>query len=83
MKQTFQIYSKSEKNIKKNFCNCFLFIKRLINKGSVNNWVSDAINIISKKIDIHMQPTKYVWADVDNLNDLRSAKKIVKMAELK
>ena len=61
----------------------FESIKRLINKGSVNNWVSDAINIISKKIDIHMQPTKYVWADVDNLNDLRSAKKIVKMAELK
>ena len=63
----------------------FLFeaIRKLIRKGSVKNWVSDALNIISKKINIQIQSTKNIWADIDNLNDLESAKKIVKKMELK
>ena len=61
----------------------FKSIKELIKKGNVNLWVSDAFNIISKKMKIYMQSTNYVWADVDNLKDLKSAKEIVKKAELK
>ena len=61
----------------------FKSIKELIKKGNVNLWVSDAFNIISKKMNIYMQSTNFVWADVDNLKDLKSAKEIVKKAELK
>ena len=56
----------------------FKTIENLIKKGSVKNWVSDALNIMSKNFKINIQSTKYVWSDVDNLVDLKSAKKIIK-----
>jgi choline kinase len=56
----------------------FKTIKNLIKKGSVKNWVSDALNIMSKNFKINIQSTKYVWSDVDNLIDLKSAKKIIR-----
>ena len=56
----------------------FKTIKNLIKKGSVKNWVSDALNIMSKDFKINIQSTKHIWSDVDNLVDLKSAKKIIK-----
>ena len=61
----------------------FKTIKDLIEAGITKNWVSEAINIMSKHIDINLQISKlHAWADVDNLSDLKSAKKIVKKMEL-
>ena len=56
----------------------FKTIKNLIKKGSVKNWVSDALNIMSKDFKINIQSTNHIWSDVDNLVDLKSAKKIIK-----
>ena len=61
----------------------FKTIKDLIDAGITKNWVSEAINIMSKHIDINLQISKlHAWADVDNLSDLKSAKKIIKKMEL-
>ena len=61
----------------------FKTIKDLIDAGITKNWVSEAINIMSKHIDINLQISKlHAWADVDNLSDLESAKKIIKKMEL-
>ena len=61
----------------------FKTIKDLIEAGITKNWVSEAINIMSKHIDINLQISKlHAWADVDNLSDLKSAKKIIKKMEL-
>ena len=61
----------------------FKTIKDLIEAGITKNWVSEAINIMSKHIDINLQISKlHAWADVDNLSDLESAKKIIKKMEL-
>ena len=61
----------------------FKIIGKLVKAGSTKNWVSEALNIMSKKIKINIQKSKYVWADVDNLVDLKSANKIIKKMELK
>ena len=61
----------------------FKIIKNLINAGITKNWVSEAINIMSKHINVNLQISKlHAWADVDNLTDLKSAKKIIKKMEL-
>ena len=51
--------------------------------GNTKNWVSEALNIMSKHVKINIQTSKYVWADVDNLVDLKSANKIIKNMETK
>ena len=61
----------------------FKIIKNLINAGITKNWVSEAINIMSKHINVNLQISKlHAWADVDNLTELKSAKKIIKKMEL-
>ena len=61
----------------------FKIITNLIKVKIRKNWVSEAINIMSKKIKINLQISKLrAWADVDNLVDLKSAKKIIKDMEL-
>ena len=59
----------------------FKTIGKLIKDGHTKNWVSEALNIISKQININIQTSKYVWADVDNLVDLKSANRIIKNME--
>ncbi len=56
----------------------FKVINKLVKKGKVTNWVSEALNIMSKEININIQLTNNVWADVDNLIDLKSANRIIK-----
>lgn len=61
----------------------FNTIEGLINKNIKKSWVSEALNIMSKKINIYLQISKLLaWSDVDNLDDLKSAEKIVKNMEL-
>lgn len=61
----------------------FKVITNLVKVKIKKNWVSEAINIMSKKIKINLQISKlHAWADVDNLVDLKSAKKIIKDMEL-
>ena len=61
----------------------FKTISELINAGITKNWVSEAINIMSKHINVNLQISKlHAWADVDNLVDLESANNIIKKMEL-
>jgi choline kinase len=61
----------------------FKTISQLVKLKIEKNWVSEAINIISKKIKINLQISKlHAWADVDNLFDLKSANKIIKDMDL-
>ncbi|MBR51999.1 MAG: hypothetical protein CMD58_05745 [Gammaproteobacteria bacterium] len=49
----------------------------LVDRGATQNWVSEAINIMSKKINIYPEISYlHDWADVDNLVDLESANKL-------
>lgn len=61
----------------------FKIISKLVKAGNTKNWVSEALNIMSKHIKINIQSSKCVWADVDNLVDLKSANKIIKNMESK
>ena len=58
----------------------FSVISNLINKKVYSSWVSEAINILSKKIDINIDynDSNHPWTDVDNLNDLEMGLKIYK-----
>ena len=61
----------------------FKTIDDLIEAGITKNWVSEAINIMSKHINVNLQISKlHAWADVDNLIDLESANKVIKKMEL-
>lgn len=61
----------------------FKIIGMLVRKNIKKSWVSEALNIMSKKTKINLQISKlYSWADVDNLLDLKSAKKIINNMEL-
>ncbi len=63
--------------------NLFKTIGMLIKKNVKKSWVSEALNIMSKKTKINLQVSKlHAWADVDNLVDLKSAKKIIYNMEL-
>ena len=59
------------------------YLPKLVKAGNTKNWVSEALNIMSKHIKINIQSSKCVWADVDNLVDLKSANKIIKNMESK
>ena len=61
----------------------FKTIGKLVKDGNTKNWVSEALNIMSKHVKINIQTSKYVWVDVDNLVDLKSANKIIKNMETK
>ena len=37
---------------------------------------------MSKEIKIYIQASNFIWADVDNLVDLKSANKIIKKMEI-
>ena len=58
----------------------FEIISKLIAKGVVSSWVSEAINILAKNTSINIELNKdsYPWADVDNLKDLKMGNKIFK-----
>jgi len=61
----------------------FKTIGDLIEAGITKNWVSEAINIMSKHINVNLQISKlHAWVDVDNLIDLESANKVIKKMEL-
>jgi choline kinase len=63
--------------------NLFKVIRKLIIKNIKKSWVSEAINIMSKTTKINLQISKlHSWADVDNLNDLKSANKIINNMKL-
>jgi L-glutamine-phosphate cytidylyltransferase len=54
-------------------------MKVLVDTGATQNWISEAINILSKKININLEISfLHDWADVDNLVDLESANKLFK-----
>jgi len=60
----------------------FHVIDNLIKKGVVSSWVSEAINIVSKKVTIKIEYNhSYPWADVDNLIDLEMGRKILQRTE--
>ena len=56
----------------------FDIIGRLLKHKNTSAWVSEALNIMSKYIKINIKLFRALWADVDNLVDLKSAKKIIK-----
>ena len=61
----------------------FKTISDLIDAGVTQNWISEAINIMSKHINVNLQISKlHAWAYVDNLVDLESAGDIIKNMEL-
>ena len=52
----------------------FGVINKLISKGVVTSWVSEAINIASKQLSIYVDRSElHAWVDVDNLQDLNMA----------
>jgi len=53
-------------------------IGRLLKNRNTSAWVSEALNIMSKYIKINIKTFRALWADVDNLVDLKSANKIIK-----
>ena len=57
----------------------FKIMQVLVNKGATQNWISEAINILSKDIEINLEFSGlHNWADVDNLADLESANNILR-----
>lgn len=61
----------------------FETISQLVNKGVVKSWVSEAINIASKKMDIYIDKSElHAWIDVDNLHDLGMAHTVRENMEL-
>ena len=57
----------------------FRVMQVLVDKGATQNWISEAINILSKKMNINLEISfLHNWADVDNLVDLESANKILR-----
>lgn len=58
----------------------FEIITELISQGIVKSWVSEAMNILAKRIPISIEYNNknYLWTDVDNLTDLEMANKIYK-----
>ena len=58
----------------------FEIISGLISKGIVKSWVSEAMNILAKRIPITIEYNNknYPWTDVDNLSDLKMGNKIFK-----
>ena len=53
-------------------------IGRLLKNKNTSAWVSEALNIMSKYVNINIKTFRSLWADVDNLVDLKSANKIFK-----
>jgi len=53
-------------------------IGRLLKNKNTSAWVSEALNIMSKYVKINIKTFRALWADVDNLVDLKSANKIIK-----
>ena len=61
----------------------FEIIDMLISNGTVTSWVSEAINIASKQLNIYIDKSElHAWVDVDNLDDLSMAHIVRKNMEL-
>lgn len=51
---------------------------RLIKKGVTKSWISEAINILAKSVEIKILNNNcHPWVDIDNLTDLNMAKNIL------
>ncbi|MCX5700305.1 MAG: phosphocholine cytidylyltransferase family protein [Candidatus Omnitrophica bacterium] len=60
----------------------FGIIDKLVKKGVKKNWVSEAINILGKRVRIKAKYNyAHSWVDVDNLVDLKMANKILQRIE--